>query len=160
MPDLPNNLTIRIATAADKDRVTTQQVDSQNEELSLHASRATGESIKGLAWELIHQRGGFVIIAEDNGTLIGHVGGAIVGDASLFLKPDWHQYGLIFDLYIKPEYRRQHLGSALVEAVMHALRNKGVKRFRIVGLAQNEAALRLYRKTGFTDYEMTLEYNP
>lgn len=159
-PQMDSAITIRPATQADRDRVTAQQVASQNEELGFHASRAAGESIKGLAWELIHQRHGFVMIAEENGTLIGHVGGALVNDASLFLKPSWHQYGLIFDLYVQPQHRRRAIGSALVHAVLNQLKTQGAKRFRIVGLSGNMPALNLYRKLGFTDYEVTLELNP
>lgn len=156
---LKPSITMRLAESTDRVRVVEQQVASQNEEAGFHPSRTAGEEIKGLAWELIHQRGGFIMLAEENGILIGHAGGALVTDASLFLKPNWHSYGLIFDLYVRPEYRRKQIGSALVKAVMQELTYKGATHFRIVGLSGNDAALNLYRKLGFTDYEVTLERN-
>lgn len=153
------NITIRRATLDDRARVINQQVQSQDEEASFHASRERGQAIEGVAWDLIHQRGGFILIAEANGVLIGHVGGATTVDPSPFFNSDWQHYALIFDLYVQPTHRRRGIGTALVKYMLEALTALGAKRFRIVGLAGNPSALGLYRKLGFTDYEITLERN-
>lgn len=156
---LPAGITIRRATPEDRDRVVQQQVLSQDEEASFHISRESGAAIEGMAWDLIHQRGGFVLIAEHSGALIGHVGGATTVDPSPFFNANWQHYALIFDLYVQPAYRRKGVGMALVRQMSDALEALGATRFRIVGLASNPAALALYRRAGFTDYEVTLERN-
>ncbi len=148
---------IRRATSADHDAVVALQVDSQNEEAALHPSRASGEEVRGVAWEMIHLRQGLMFVAEAEGTLVGHVGGAHVLDSSPFFKPEWRHYGLIFDLYVRPEFRRRGLAKQLVHAISDALLESGAHRLRIVGLANNDAALALYRGLGFSDYEVTLE---
>jgi len=156
---LPPGITIRRATLDDRDRVVHQQIASQDEEARFHPSRERGEAIAGIAWDLIHQRGGFVLIAEHHGALVGHVGGATTIDPSPFFNADWQHYALIFDLYVLPSYRRKGIGAALVSQMLAALENLGATRFRIVGLASNPAALALYRGLGFADYEVTLERN-
>ena len=156
---IPPGITIRRATLEDRDRVVRQQIQSQNEEAGFHASRERGEAIEGVAWDLIHQRGGFVLIAEHSGALVGHVGGATTVDPSPFFNADWQHYALIFDLYVQPAYRRKGIGMALVSQMLSVLEKLGATRFRIVGLAGNPAALALYRRLGFRDYEVTLERN-
>ncbi len=149
--------TIRQATLSDKDRVTAQQIDSQNEEARLHPSRMEGGVISGVAWEMIHSGGGFILIAEKNGELIGHVGGSITRQPSPFFKAQWHEYAMIFDLYVTPAHRRQGIARALVKQMMQVLASRGANHVRIVGLSNNQAALALYRALGFSDYEITLE---
>lgn len=156
---LPEGLVIRRAEPADKPAVAAQQIDSQNEEARLHPSREVGQKIAGVAWDMIHQRGGCMLIAEDNGKLIGHIGGAITRDASPFFNAAWQEYAMIFDLYVAPSHRRLGIGRLLVKAIMLFLKNAGARRFRIVGLIGNDIALALYRDMGFTDYEVTLERN-
>lgn len=154
-----HDIIIRRATLDDRARVINQQVQSQDEEASFHESRERGAAIEGVAWDLIHQRGGFILIAEAGGVLIGHVGGATTTDPSPFFNADWQHYALVFDLYVQPSYRRKGIGKALVAQMLHALEALGARRFRIVGLASNPAALALYRGLGFSDYEITLERN-
>jgi ribosomal protein S18 acetylase RimI-like enzyme len=147
----------RLATQADRDCVIAQQVDSQNEEAALHPSRVQGEAIAGVAWDMLHARGGFMIIAERDGALVGHIGGAPVHDGSPFFVDAWRDYALMFDLYVRPEARRAGIGRNLVEAMRKSLQALGVTRLRIVGLSNNVAALALYQSCGFQPYEVTLE---
>jgi len=151
------NLIIRPATDADKEIVVRNQVASQDEEASLHPSRQRGESIRGVAWEMIHARQGLILLAELDGRIIGHVGGAHALDNSPFFLPQWQHYSLIFDLYVLPEFRRQKIGSQLVREMAKRLQDSGATRIRIVGLAGNPAALALYQAMGFTPYEITME---
>jgi ribosomal protein S18 acetylase RimI-like enzyme len=156
---LPETVVIRRAHDGDRLRVVAQQIDSQNEEATFHESRVSGEAIAGIAWEMIHQRGGCMLIAEESGELIGHVGGALTRDVSPFFKNNWQEYAMIFDLYVAPNHRRRGIGKAMVQQMMALLKEAGATRFRIVGLAANPAALSLYRACGFFDYEITLEHN-
>jgi ribosomal protein S18 acetylase RimI-like enzyme len=154
---MQNNLIIRTATDADKETVIANQVASQEEEASFHPSRQRGEAIRGVAWEMIHARQGIILVAEQNGQIIGHVGGAHALDASPFFLPEWQHYSLIFDLYILPAHRRKGIGSMLVREMLSRLEASGATRIRIVGLANNPAALALYRAIGFAPYEVTME---
>lgn len=151
------NLIIRPATDADKETVIAHQVASQDEEAAFHPSRQSGEAIRGVAWNMIHARAGIVLVAELNGQIIGHVGGAHALDTSPFFLPEWQHYSLIFDLYVLPAFRRQKIGAALVREMTTLLVAAGAKRIRIIGLANNPAALKLYEAAGFAPYEVTME---
>jgi ribosomal protein S18 acetylase RimI-like enzyme len=54
------------------------------------------------------------------------------------------------DLYVEPEARRSGLGGALVEAAIESARARGCRRIELDVNEDNEAALALYRRFGFT----------
>lgn len=93
-----------------------------------------------------------VFVAEIDGKYAGHVW---VGTQNDFFtrRPDpW-----IFDLSVKPQFRRRGLAAAL-----HARAERWVKAtgHRLIGLqvmAHNEAAAALYRKLGYTPRAMSLK---
>ena len=54
------------------------------------------------------------------------------------------------DMYVLPERRRQGLASALMHAIEHRARDLGLARIELTCDAENEPALQLYRKLGYT----------
>ncbi len=57
--------------------------------------------------------------------------------------------GAIQNLGVVPEYRGRGLGSALLLKALHGFRQVGLGRAFLEVTAQNEAAVRLYRRLGF-----------
>jgi ribosomal protein S18 acetylase RimI-like enzyme len=57
--------------------------------------------------------------------------------------------GAIQNVGVVPAYRGRGLGTALVLKALHAFRNGGLALGRLEVTADNEAAVRLYRKLGF-----------
>ena len=153
----PELLRIRPATLDDKDAVIANQVASQNAEASFHPSRQSGEAIEGTAWSMIHARHGTILVAEYDGAIIGHVGGAHAHDPSPFFLPEWQHYALIFDLYVQPAFRRHKVGLTLVKEMEARLKEAGAKTIRIIALSGNDAAQKLYAEAGFAPYEITME---
>ncbi len=68
------------------------------------------------------------LVAEQDGVLVGHVATSpvVVSDGT----PGWHGLGPISVL---PEYQRQGIGSALMHAVLQALRDQGAAGSMLVG---------------------------
>lgn len=59
--------------------------------------------------------------------------------------------GVVFSMYIKPEYRSLGIGDALLKAVIaHA--KKVVMQLHLTVVTTNQSALRLYEKNGFRIY--------
>ena len=58
-------------------------------------------------------------------------------------------YALIHGLYVKPSYRRNGLGSYLVESAIDAARSKGMPLVRAQTLYGNEPAQKLFENCGF-----------
>jgi ribosomal protein S18 acetylase RimI-like enzyme len=58
-------------------------------------------------------------------------------------------YGAIQNLGVVPLYRGQGLGEALVLQSLHGFRNAGLGKAMLEVTAENDAAIRLYRRVGF-----------
>ncbi len=86
---------------------------------------------------------GAVWLAEQDGTLVGHV--------VLTLRYTMEHGGLsgyIDDLYIKPEYRRAGAASMLLDALVKECHTRSVKSMQVEVGGDNVAALALYAKCG------------
>jgi ribosomal protein S18 acetylase RimI-like enzyme len=59
------------------------------------------------------------------------------------------QYAHIFLLYVKPEHRRQGIGSALMQRAQAWARARGHHRIGLQVFSHNQPALNLYRGLGF-----------
>ena len=60
------------------------------------------------------------------------------------------EYGLVSDLVIAPNFRRQGLGQALLDTCEEFARSKNVRWLRIGVLEQNRVAMDLYAANGFS----------
>lgn len=83
------------------------------------------------------------LIARANGELAGYAlhfftFSSFTGRAGIWLE----------DLYVRPEFRRQGLGRALIEAVARIGAERNCKRFEWTALNWNENALDFYRSLG------------
>ncbi len=58
--------------------------------------------------------------------------------------------GAIQNLGVVPEHRGRGLGTALLVKALHGFRQVGLRRALLEATAQNEAAIRLYERLGFT----------
>ena len=58
------------------------------------------------------------------------------------------------DCIVRPDYRRQGIGKALLEYLVAQARAEGALRVMLLTDADNARAQALYRKTGFTDSAM------
>ncbi len=103
------------------------------------------------------------VIAEDpNQILIAEEGGSLVGyllfqkQAKLALETSRH-WGHISDLYVAPDHRGRGVGADLLRTCLEYLRSAGVSHVWLNVWAQNERAMRLYRKAGFKDYMHVME---
>ncbi len=78
------------------------------------------------------------IVAESGGRVVGYVGFWAVLDE-----------GNINNVAVAPDYRRQHIGTALLEETLRVGRSLGVVNYTLEVRAGNEAAMKLYEKFGF-----------
>ncbi len=99
-----------------------------------------------------------VMLAEETGGEKPEVVGYAVGMAQeppAIFEPQ--MYTFVSDLYVKPEYRRQGIGTALVERVRGWGWVKGINRLSLV-LPVNSPAQRLYEKLGFKPIQTMLYF--
>lgn len=100
--------------------------------------------------------GNVVLVAERSGAIAGYVFGAKEGFDYMSLRGP---AGVIYDLLVDPDYRRQGVGSALMGAMLDALKELGVPRALLFTADKNHVAHGMFERTGFrrTMIEMTRE---
>jgi len=85
----------------------------------------------------------FYILAEVKET------GRIVGYAGVWLI---QEEGHITNVAVHPDFRRKHIGMAIVEVMMKESRKRaGTKTFTLEARKSNTAAIELYKKFGFLE---------
>ena len=97
-----------------------------------------------------------VLVADDNGDVIGYAYAAIEGYDYMTLRGP---AGVLHDVIVDPEHRGQGVGRLLIDAALGFFRSRGVPRVVLQTAEQNEAAQRLFASMGFrrTMIEMTIE---
>ncbi len=63
----------------------------------------------------------------------------------------------VLALYVRPDWRQKGVGTALFKAVMSRAKARGASEIHASVVAENEAAVRLYRRCGFTRVYLLLE---
>lgn len=65
--------------------------------------------------------------------------------------------GVIHNVYVRPSHRDEGVGAALLEAAEEALADRGAEVVSLEAMADNEAAIRFYRRHGYDIHRVTLE---
>jgi ribosomal protein S18 acetylase RimI-like enzyme len=143
--------------AQDRRRLRSCVVELQDFERALEPALPKGEAMadRYLAYMLERCAGtaGRIFVAEEDGVVVGFVGVL----ARVVPEPDEAQaYAYVSDLVVLPAYRRRGIGRALLERAEAYARREGAGTLRVGVLAKNEAAGRLYRSKGFSDYTIHL----
>jgi ribosomal protein S18 acetylase RimI-like enzyme len=97
-----------------------------------------------------------VLVAERSGALVGYAFGGMEGSDYMALRGP---AGVLHDLVVDPEHRRQGVGSALLEAALRALKDLGAPRVLLFTAEKNHGAQAMFASAGFrrTMIEMTRE---
>jgi ribosomal protein S18 acetylase RimI-like enzyme len=98
-----------------------------------------------------------IYVAEVEGRVVGLIAG-IVKD---WVKADlpWlvpHKEGEIEDLFVSDEYRRQGVGTKLVEKITEWFKNEGCSVISVGTEAANERACLFYQKCGLSERDVKL----
>jgi ribosomal protein S18 acetylase RimI-like enzyme len=97
-----------------------------------------------------------LLVAERAGAVLGYAYAGLEGNDYMALRGP---AGVLYDLVVDPEHRREGIGRALLEAATGALFDRGAPRVVLSTADRNEAARRLFASVGFrrTMVEMTRE---
>ena len=87
-------------------------------------------------------------MAGPAGTFVAIAGDQVVG--LIRIKPSQHGFGDLAML-VDRDWRGRGVGSALVRAAIHRARGQGLHKLSLEVFAHNEAAIALYRKSGFAE---------
>jgi ribosomal protein S18 acetylase RimI-like enzyme len=97
-----------------------------------------------------------VLVAEREGGVVGYAFGGMEGSDYMALRGP---AGVLHDLVVDPEHRRQGIGARLLEAALRALKDLGAPRVLLFTAEMNHGAQALFANAGFrrTMIEMTRE---
>lgn len=94
----------------------------------------------------------FVMVAADGEQVVGYILGQIGEPPPLF---DPKAYVFVSDLYVREQYRRQGIGTGLVERLRSWGMVKGVYRMSLV-ISEGNPAMGIFRRLDFTPQERLL----
>jgi ribosomal protein S18 acetylase RimI-like enzyme len=97
-----------------------------------------------------------VLVAEKLGEVAGYAYAGMEGNDYMALRGP---AGVLYDLVVDPPHRRQGVGTALLEAALEALRERGAPRALLFTAEKNHPAQAMFDGAGFrrTMIEMTRE---
>ena len=97
-----------------------------------------------------------VLVAEENGEVVGYAYGTIEGHDWMSLRGP---AGALHDIVVDPAYRGRSIGELLLAGIVKALEERGAPRVVLSTAFQNAPAQRLFERAGFrrTMVEMTRE---
>lgn len=102
---------------------------------------------------LIEDRNTKIIVAEENKEVIGYFMGTIE-KASQYALPK--EIGVIFDAFIKKEYRNKGVGKKIFKELLEWFKKKKVKHIELTVDARNKIGLRVWKKFGFFDFRLKM----
>ena len=90
------------------------------------------------------------LVAEVDGAVVGYARGELKVAQDVCVMADGETYMEIEGMYVRPEFQRRGIGSALLEALLARARGAGVTRFQVYTANKNlDGILRFYRSRGF-----------
>jgi GNAT superfamily N-acetyltransferase len=100
-----------------------------------------------------------VVVAEIDGEFVGS-GYALIKEAKPYLKHTHYAY--LGFMYVKPQYRRQGINKAILEALKKWAISRNIREIRLEVYDENIVAKSAYEKVGFKAnlLEMRMELNP
>ena len=99
-----------------------------------------------------------VLVAERDGKVLGYTYAGVEGNDYMSLRGP---AGVLHDIVVDPEHRRNGVGRMLLDATLEALKARGAPRVVLSTAERNPSAQHLFDRAGFrrTMIEMTKELN-
>ena len=99
-----------------------------------------------------------VLVAERDGKVLGYTYAGVEGNDYMSLRGP---AGVLHDIVVDPDHRRNGVGRMLLDATLEALKARGAPRVVLSTAERNQSAQRLFDRAGFrrTMIEMTKELN-
>ena len=94
------------------------------------------------------------MVVESETGVIGYITGNIILPESFRIQI---KMGIIDSLFIEEQYRGQGLGSKLISFFENWCIDKGIHRTRIVASFKNQKGIKLYKRLGYEECDLTLE---
>ena len=99
----------------------------------------------------------YFLVAESDGQIVGYVNGSVLVNDKVEVLPKQETYLEIENIYVRPEFRNQHVGGDLLEQLLAIAEQNGIKRFVVSTITKDmDRILRFYRRYGFKPWSVEL----
>jgi ribosomal protein S18 acetylase RimI-like enzyme len=99
----------------------------------------------------------YLLVAEANNEIVGFISGSIHCSEGLAVIPDGESYLEIDNLYILPEYRRQGIGSSLINRCLAKAKETGITYALLYSAAKEiHSVLRFYEQHNFQSWNIQM----
>ena len=103
----------------------------------------------------IKGEGGITLIAEKDNKVIAY----LCSHTATYSYRSINPIAEIENMFIDEKYRYKGLGKVLFKRLKEHLKKNGIKRMKVGALAQNDQAIKFYKRIGFKEFETVLEQN-
>ncbi|RLF08059.1 MAG: ribosomal-protein-alanine N-acetyltransferase [Thermoprotei archaeon] len=103
-----------------------------------------------LILSLLYLHSDLFYVAVANNEVIGYVVGAKKGNG----------HGHVISIAVKPEWRRRGVGTKLMEALLNAFKERGLKAAILEVATSNREAIAFYKALGFEKIDLMKKYYP
>ena len=147
---------IRHATKTDLIEIVKMATEMAELHHKLDAYYKPASQYKNLEEDLEKELGdkdGLMLVAEDGRRIVGYFRGSVEK------APDYisaKKIGVIYDLFVKPDYRKGGTGKKLMDAAMDWFNTRKVKNIELSVDARNADAINFWKKSGFSAYKLRL----
>jgi ribosomal protein S18 acetylase RimI-like enzyme len=119
----------------------------------------TEQGYGGFLASQLERKDAIVLVADEGGAVLGYAYAGLEGNDWMSLRGP---AGVIHDLLVDPQRRREGIGRRLLDEMLNALAARGAPRVVLSTATKNETAQRLFAAAGFrpTMIEMTRERTP
>ena len=148
-------VTVRKATVADIDGLVASIT-------GLFAEDSVRDKLRNPGWPQAHAAGDeaenmanpdmLVLLAELDGSVIGHLTGGFYAASALWTGPR----AVLISMHVTAAWRGQRVGAQLVEYFRSWAKEKGAAQLRVTAYTANTDAIRFYQQHGFAPLETTL----
>ena len=156
----PERTIIRDAVPGDRPELVSLMSAFQEYERALEDNRSRGpemaEAHVAYLEAEVAANGGFVLVAEREGQLVGFLIGFVDTMPGFIVRPEHRRYGFVTDFFLIPEARGVGAGRALMEAAEGRFGELGLSEMLLFVLAANTPAQHFYDRAGFETYERFL----
>lgn len=97
----------------------------------------------------------YFLVAESAGQIVGYIHASVQRNNPVEVIPPDQPYVAIEDIYVRPDFRNQDIGGALLERVFVVAQQEGIERFTVGTLSkETDSILKFYRNHGFTPWRI------
>ena len=144
-------MTIRKATYRE-----TQKILNHSVKVLKEATMGYIQANREIAFQMVSpflSDGGHYLVYTENNAIQGWIG---VGKANDYYSDE--MIGIIPEIYVLPQYRKQGIAEKLCEEALRQLKEKGYKKVQLNVFSGNHAK-HLYQKLGFQEVSTLMEKN-